>query len=56
MLFFEASISGEGNEAIIPILIAFLDEVVVVQIWPIVLKVKMHYDLCNQRLVCKRWP
>ncbi len=55
MLFLEVSINGEGSEAIIPILLVFLDEVVVLQIWPIVLKVKMHYNLCNQRLVCKTW-
>ncbi len=50
MLFLEVSINGEGSEAIVPILLVFLDEVVVLQIWPIMLKVKMHYNLCNQRL------
>jgi hypothetical protein len=55
MFFFEVNINGEGSEAIVPILPTFLDEVVVLKIWPIVLKVKMHYNLCNQRLVCKKW-
>jgi hypothetical protein len=54
MFFVEVSISAEGSEAIVPILPVFLDEMVVLQIWLIVLKVKMHYNLCNQRLVCKK--
>jgi hypothetical protein len=49
MFFVEVSISGEGSEAIVPILPAFLDEMVVLQIWLIVLKVKMHYNLCKKK-------
>jgi hypothetical protein len=55
MFFLEVNINGEGSETIVPILVVFLDEVVVLQIWPIMLKVKMHYNMCNQRLVCKTW-